>query len=270
MDFNKIFVSAIVATALGSVAGSALAGFPGFLNPSPTAGSDTSEKANATADKAMYQRIEYKNAGKRGPQIIVLPGQIKSNNATFAQKVTANNIADYAELELGNANFRILERADLGPVLNEFSLAYSLGDPATARKYLRKGKMKNTKWVIKFDVLKAEPVAKATQSVDGGAIGSLLGLGIGGRGGAAASIVGHSTSSGSSTGIWIIGMRYKLINAETTEQVASGYFEQKQELGKKAGSFLGFSSSESGGLTLDGMVQRLVQESVYEIDEKYK
>lgn len=270
MDYRNIVAPTVIATVLCVFTSAATAGFPGFLNPSPTAGSKTSEKANATADKAMYQRIEYKNANRKGPQIIVLPGQIKSNNATFSQKVTSNNIADYAELELGNANFRILERADLGPVLNEFQLAYSLGDPATARKYLRKGKMKNTKWVIKFDILKAEPVAKATQSIDGGAIGSLVGLAIGGRGGAASSIVGHSTSTGTSTGVWIIGMRYKLINAETTEQVASGYFEQKQELGKKSGSFLGFKSSESGGLTLDGMVQRLVQESVYEIDERYK
>jgi hypothetical protein len=30
------------------------------------------------------------------------------------------------------------------------------------------------------------------------------------------------------------------------------------------------SSSESGGLTLDGMVQRLVQKLVWEIDTKHK
>jgi hypothetical protein len=270
MQLGKTFYILAVGIATAAFCASAFAGFPGFSNPSPTAGGSTSEKANATADKGMYQKIEYVNANKPGPKIIVLPGQIKSANATYTQKVSANNIADFAELELGNANFKVLERADLAPIMNEFQLAYSLGDPAQARKLLGKGKLKNTKWILKFDILKAEPVAEATESFDGGTVGNLVGIFTGGRTGAAASTVGHSVHTGEATGVWIIGMRYKLINAETTEQVASGYFEQKQEVGQKAGGFLGFGSSEKGGLTLDGMTQRLVQEAVYEIDEKYK
>ena len=35
-------------------------------------------------------------------------------------------------------------------------------------------------------------------------------------------------------------------------------------------SVMGVSSGASGGLTLDGMVQRLVQKNVWEIDSKYK
>ncbi|HNN08274.1 MAG TPA: hypothetical protein PKM62_05035, partial [Azospira sp.] len=73
-----------------------------------------------------------------------------------------------------------------------------------------------------------------------------------------------------STGVWIIGMRYKIINANTTEQVATGYAEAKMELGAKSTSVLGVSSGASGGLTLDSMVQRLVQQNVFEIDKKYK
>jgi hypothetical protein len=38
------------------------------------------------ADKAMYKPIEYTNAGKKGPVLVVIPGEIKSNNATFTQK----------------------------------------------------------------------------------------------------------------------------------------------------------------------------------------
>ena len=86
--------------------------------PSPTAGSSTSQQANEMADKGMYKPIEYMNANRQGPALVVIPGEIKSNNATFTQKFGPNNIADYAELELGKANFRILERADLGPLLN--------------------------------------------------------------------------------------------------------------------------------------------------------
>ena len=105
---------------------------PTFGTPSPTAGSQTSQKANAAADQAIYQPVAYTNVNKKGPALIVLPGEIKSNNATFLQKFTANNIADFGEIELSAANFQVLERSNLGPILNEFSLAYNLGDPQAA------------------------------------------------------------------------------------------------------------------------------------------
>jgi len=250
---------------------------PKFGNPSPTAGSETSQKANASADQALYQPVEYVNAGKKGPAVIVIPGEIKSNNATFLQKFTANNIADFGELELTSANFQVLERSNLGPVLNEFQLAYNLGDPEQARKFLRMGKLKSTKYVVKFDILKAEQVAAAQQGFDGAAIGQmagLLGVFSGSRGGAQAGTVAGagvgSVHTSESSGVWIIGMRYKIINAETTEQVATGYTEEKMELGAKSTSVLGVSQSQQGGVSLDTMVQRLVQKSVWEIDSKYK
>jgi hypothetical protein len=195
---------------------------------------------------------------------------VKSNNATFTQKFGPNNIADYAELELGKANFKILERADMGPLLNEFQLAYTMGDPNAARKILQKGKFKTTKWVVKFDILKAEQVAQAESGFDGRAIGSLIGIFGGSRGSAAAGVGVGSVQTGESTGIWIIGMRFKIIDANTTEQVATGYAEEKMELGAKSTSVLGVSSGASGGLTLDSLVQRLVQKTVWEIDSKYK
>jgi hypothetical protein len=239
-------------------------------NPSPTAGSDTSQQANEMADKAMYKPIEYENAGIKGPNLVVIPGEIKSNNATFTQKFGPNNIADFAELELGKANFGILERSDMGPLMQEFQLAYTMGDPNAARKVLRKGKWKTTKWVVKFDILKAEQVAQATQGFDGQAAGQLLSIFGGGRGGAAAGTVVGSVKTDEGTGVWIIGMRYKVLNANTTEQVATGYTEQKMEVGSKSTSVMGFSQGAQGGLTLDGMVQRLVQSLVWEIDSKHK
>ena len=42
------------------------------------------------------------------------------------------------------------------------------------------------------------------------------------------------------------------------------------ELGAKSTSVLGLSSGASGGLTLDSLVQRLVQKTVWEIDSKHK
>jgi hypothetical protein len=243
---------------------------PVFESASPTAGSSTSERANAMADKGMYKDVNYRNAGKRGPLLVVIPGEVKSNNATFTQKFGANNIADFAELELGRANFGILERSDLGPLMGEFQLAYSMGDAESARKMLQRGKFKTTKWVVKFDILKAEQVAQAQKGFDGQAIGSLIGIFAGGRGGAAAETVGGSVRTGETTGVWIIGMRFKLLDANTTEQVATGYTEEKMEVGATSQAVLGMSEGAKGGVSLDTMVQRLVQKLVWEIDAKYK
>src|SRR6202158_4676700 len=149
---------------------------PRFGNPSPTAGSEAAQKAKSPADQALYQSVEYVNKNKRGPALVVIPGEIKSNNATFLQKFTANNIADFGEVELSSANFQVLERSNLGPLLKEFELAYNLGDPDQARKYLRMGKLKTTKYVVKFDILKTEQVAGAQQGFDGHALGQMAGI----------------------------------------------------------------------------------------------
>lgn len=238
-----------------------------FSGCTTTGSSSASAKANAQADAAMYKPVAYSNAGIRGPKLIVLPGQIKSSNATFTQKITANNIADYAELELGKANFGVLERTDLGPLLDEVTLAVNMGDP-NALKTFKRGKFKSTKWFVKFDVLKAEPVAQASRGFNGAAAGAILGTVIGGRSGAVAGTAVGSVQAGEAAGVWIVGMRYKVIDASTTEQVTTGYFEKKMELGSSSTSVLGISQSEGHQVTLDTMVQRLVQESVQEIDRQ--
>lgn len=270
------FVPATFAVALVSAASLAIAQ-PTFQSASPTAGGTTSQQANQNADKTMYQSVNYTNRNKPGPQVIVIPGEVKSNNATFLQKFTANNIADYGELELANANFKVLERSNLGPVMREFELAYNLGDPQAARKYLGMGKMKTTKYIVKFDILKTEQVASAQKSFDGGTLGQmagLLGAFSGSRAGAAAGAVGGtalgSVHSGEATSVWVIGMRYKIIDAETTEQLAQGYTEEKMEVGATSSGALGANEAQQGGAGLDTMVQRLVQKSVWEIDNKYK
>jgi hypothetical protein len=274
----KSFTPSRLALGLAMAVGVAVAtAQPRFESASPTAGGKTSQQANSTADKTLYQSVDYVNKNKPGPQVIVIPGEIKSNNATFLQKFTANNIADYGELELSNANFKVLERSNLGPVLREFELAYNLGDPQAARKYLGMGKMKTTKYIVKFDILKTEQVAQAQQSYDGGTLGQmagLLGAFSGSRGGAMAGAVGGtavgSVHQGEATSVWVIGMRYKIINAETTEQLAQGYTEEKMEVGATSSGALGFNQGQKGGAGLDTMVQRLVQKSVWEIDNKYK
>lgn len=240
-------------------------------SPSPTANSSVSEKANAAADRSMYQDVVYTNASKPGPQLVVIPGEIKSNNASFSQKFSANNIADFGELELTKANFKVLDRADLGPMMNEIQLAYSAGDPDEARKVMQKGKLKTTKYLVRFDILKAEPVAQQKKGFNGGVASSLIGIfGRPNQVTAAAGTVTNSVDTSTAAGVWVIGMRYKLLDAETTEQVGMGYTEEKMEIGAKSTSVAGISGSASGGISMDTMVQRLVQKSVWDIDNKYK
>ncbi len=243
---------------------------PKFGNPSPTAGTSTSDAANAAADQAAYQEVEYSNKAKRGPALVVIPGEVKSNNAGFMQKFGPNNIADFGELELSQANFPVLERSNLGNLLQEVSLAYNLGDPAAARKTMQMGKLKTTKWVVKFDILKAEQISQNDKGFDGRAVGSLLSIFGGGMAGAAAGTVAGSVRTQDSTGVWLIGMRYKIMDANTTQQVAQGYKELKMEVGSTGTSVMGASSSAKGGVGLDTMVQRLVQTAVWDIDAKYK
>lgn len=254
-----------------AAAGSSVQAQPTFGNPSPTAGSSTSDMANAAADSAAYKEVDYANKNKRGPALIVIPGEIKSNNSSFTQRFLPNNIADFAELELSQANFAVLERTNLGPLVNEISLAYNLGDPKAARKTMQMGKLKTTKWILKFDILKAEQIAENKKGFDGRAVGSLLSLfGGGSVAGAAAGTLAGSVQTGDNTGVWLIGMRYKIMDANTTEQVAQGYKDLKMEVGATSTSVMGVSDGAKGGVGLDTMVQRLVQTLVWDIDSKYK
>ncbi|MEM5787869.1 MAG: hypothetical protein AAGU11_11170 [Syntrophobacteraceae bacterium] len=254
---KKLSMAIMVALCMIGVAGCATMG-PG----------GASQQANEQADKAMYQPIVYANASVPGPEIVVLPGEMKGATGAFTQKVTMDNIADCAELELGKANFKILERSDLGDLLKEIQLTANLGDAAALARY-RTGKFKSAKWFIKFDILKAEPVAKSNQSFDGQTAGALLSF-IPGVGGAVASIAASSAVSTDTSAIWIVGMRYKIMDACSCEQIASDYFEQKMEIGAKGSSFMGVAQTQQNNMTMDSMVQRLVQVAVADIDQKWK
>lgn len=264
------FMGAVLAAVffLAAVSGQVVAQ-PTFGNPSPTAGTETSQRANAAADAAAYKEVEYVNRATKGPALVVIPGEVKSNNATFVQRFLPNNIADFGELELSQANFTVLERANLGNLLQEISLAYNLGDVNKARQTMQVGKLRTTQWIVKFDILKAEQIAENKQGFDGRALGGIVGM-FGGFGGAVAGRATSSVQTADSTGVWLIGMRYKIMDANTTEQVAQGYKELKMEVGATGTSVLGVSQSAKGGVGLDTMVQRLVQTTVYEIDSKYK
>jgi len=252
----------------------ALVGMVCFLGLTPVVSwsfsfSNASDTANREADSRMYQERSYANARVQGPSVIVMPGEIKSNNATFRQKITANNIKDFAELELSRANFRVLERGDIDSLLREQQLAHEMG--SADRGQFKKGQFKTTKWFVRFDILKAEPVAAASQGFDGGVAGDIAGSLI--RHGRTAAAVDTGVSSvqyRDSAKVWVIGMRYKVMDASTSEQVTSGYLEKKMEVDETAKAALGFSGSQQRGVTLDTMVQQLVGEAVARIDARNK
>ena len=243
-------------------------GQPG--SASPVSGGSTSNRVNQLADNAAYQAVTYRNATKKGPMVVILPGQIKSGSATFGQMVGPNNIADFAELEMGRANFPVLERSGLGSLTKEMELAYNLGDPKAAARVFQKGSLKTTRFVLRFDILKAEKVASASQGFDGSAIGGLISR-FGNT--QATSLVGSTTSTvktDESSGVWLVGMRYKIMDAKTSEQIGTGYMEEKMEVGATATQVLGVKSAAKGGVGLDTLVQRLVQKCVAEIDANNK
>ncbi len=248
----------------------ALSGCGANLGSGPAPATGSSARANEAANTALYQSANYANAATKGPAIIVLPGEVKSNNATFSQRYGPNNIADYAELELSQANFQVLDRANLGSVLREIELAYNLGDPRKAEALFKKGELQNTRWIIKFDVLRAEKVAEAGSGFSGGTLGRIGGTLLGGRTGSVVSEGVGSVKTAEASGVWIVGMRYKIIDARTTQQVAQGYAEDKLEVGSVGSSVFGVSSRQAGGTTLDALVIKLVQKNVAEVDQKYK
>ena len=113
------------------VAGTPALAQPTFGNPSPNAGSSTSQQANAAADAAAYKEVDYVNKGKRGPALVVIPGEVKSNNASFMQKFGPNNIADFGEL---NADDLMVPRADIEAVAAEIAPIVQPWDWPIARR----------------------------------------------------------------------------------------------------------------------------------------
>jgi len=122
----------------------------------------------------------------------------------------------------------------------------------------------------KFDVLKAEKVAEASSGFSGSTLGNIGSTLLGGATGSVVREGAGSVKTAEAAGVWIVGMRYKIIDARTTQQVAQGYAEDKMEVGSTGVAVFGVSSRQAGGTTLDSLVVKLVQKNVADIDQKYK
>ena len=64
---EQSILRARLALAVLCLAGAPVLAQPSFGNPSPTAGTSTSQQANAAADVAAYKEVEYTNKARRGP-----------------------------------------------------------------------------------------------------------------------------------------------------------------------------------------------------------
>jgi hypothetical protein len=62
----------------------AMGGMGGTTASGPAPATGASARANQAADKALYQSVAYANVATKGPAIIILPGEVKSNNARLA------------------------------------------------------------------------------------------------------------------------------------------------------------------------------------------
>jgi len=273
-EWFSLLIVAIAAT-LGAPASTIAQ--PRFESAAPTSGTAVSRAANESVDRAAYQRISYSNAGKRGAALVVMPGEIRITDPVLTQLVLPSSIADWAELELAQANFMVLERSALGGVLMEVDNATRLGDRAAMESLVRSGQLKGTRWLTKFDLLKAEPIATASRGVDGQPVADVVGiLGQwsnslrGQRAAQVGQVAAGSVQADRTAQVWLVGMRYRVIDAESGEQAGQGYVEERMESGAQGTTVMGVSGSSQGGVGFDTMVQRLVQRAVWEIDARFK
>ncbi len=236
----------------------------------------TSRVANEVADKAMYQPIAYTNAATQGPQVVVLPSEIKSNNTSFARHVASSNICDFAEIELTKANFGVIDNSASQQYFQEVALAASLGD-ASALRVLKKGKLAKARWFVSLNIIKAEPTSNYSKDFNGASLGTLVELAflLGSK--------GHDNSLGKAAGkffssikyeeismIWEVAATYDIIDAVTGQKIASGQVTEPMESKSVMQSFVGVTNTNATNVLFDAVVQRIVQKAVQEIDSKYK
>lgn len=236
----------------------------------------TNKKAHEMAEAAVYKPIEYQNANKTGPAVAVLPGMFKTRSAAYVHKFCNNNICDFAELELSKANFTVLENANKQPLFEEIALAATMSD-AEALQAFRKDSLGSARYFLRFDVIKAEPVAWEAKGGDGQVLGAILELGLTLATRGQYRSLGKSLNSAVSSiaaydynTTWHVALEYKVIDAETGAVVHSASVEEKHVAQDELTAALGISEKTTSMFTVDSLVQRLMQRAVADLDKTIK
>lgn len=235
-----------------------------------------SKSAHEKADAAMYKPIEYENTSVQGPAVVVMPGVVKSRSVYFLGKYGDSNIKDFAEIELGKANFTLVESADKQPMFTEMACAVNLGDPQALRLFKNKCAPK-AKCFVTFDVIEAEPVAWEVKGGSGEVAGMLIELGF------LIANKGESSALGKSLGTavsslkkydykttWNVTLRYKVVDAFEGKELCSNEIKEQHVVESQMSSAIGVTNTETGNMTMDTLIQRLIQRAVHEIDKNHK
>ena len=239
-------------------------------------GQRDSQKANAAADQAIYQAVKYMNANKKGPALIVIPGEIKSNNATFLQKFTAEQHRRLRRARTVHRQFPGARALEPRPAAQRIRARLQPGRPGPARKFMRMGK------------LKTHQVCREVRHPEGRAD----------RRGAAGLRRPRARPDGRharrlrrlarrrAPAPWANGRRLgadQRIDRRLADRHALQDHQRRDHRAGRAGLHRGEDGGRrevdvgarrvavaAGRRSLDTMVQRLVQKSVWEIDSKYK
>lgn len=228
------------------------------------------------ADQEVYKPIEYSNSNLPGPCVILAPGSVKSKSFAFKQRFGENNIRDFAEIELSKASFSIIDNADKRELYKELALAANLGDKEAVRVF-RKKNFHAANYLLRFDVIKAEPVAFESTGGSGEAIGALIELGFlianKGRDNGVGSAIGATVASlkhYETKATWDVGLKYAIVDITTGEVVAEKELGEQHVATTELNAALGVQQKDAYNLSLDTMVQRLVQKAIAEIDKEQK
>jgi len=232
-----------------------------------------SQKANEIAQQNIYQSVEYANAGQAGPTVMVIPGVITTPSYEYLARVSPSALRDFAESEMGKSNFKVLDRTDQPAMFQEIAVAANLGDSSVLAKF-KKYKMAPPRWLVRFDVIEVVPRSTGFKQLDkqmAGMAGALMGsMLLGDLGAKAGSATFASISSAEEHREWTLTMRYSVLDGSTGERIHEGQFTDKAQISKELSGFMGFDTSQAGGLQLFTVTQRLVQKAVQEIDAQHK
>ncbi len=231
------------------------------------------EIAHQIAAQNLYQDIAYENAAKPGPRVTVLPGEVASASYEFLAQVKPDGLREFAELELGKANFTVLDKNSLGDIYQEIALAANLGDGSVASP-LSQHDATPPQWLVIFDVVDVKTQTTAFTFTDKNAAavaGALMGgMFLGSAGAQLGSGLVGSINSAEEQRLWNITLKYRILDGGTGQPLLQGTFTEQATITRELKGFLGVDEAQAGGITLTTVAQRLVQKAVQEMDQKHK
>ncbi|AGW14322.1 hypothetical protein [Megalodesulfovibrio gigas] len=228
------------------------------------------ETARQLAAHNVYKEVAYENAAHPGPSVVVLPGVITSPSYEFLANVKPDTLLEYGELELGKANFKIVERNSLASIYQEIALAANLGDGSMSARFA-KVDLAPPQWLILFDIADVQTQTTAfsysdknSASFAGALVGSFFGSAEIGQ-----SVMG-SISNAKEQRAWNITMHYRILDGATGRKLHEGKFTEQATINRELKGFMGVDTAQASGLTLGTVTQRLVQKAVQDIDRQHK